>query len=58
MAMLVFTITRNSMDGWSVTDAKARASDVMDRARSDGPRLITRNDRKAVTIASIEELGA
>lgn len=43
------------MDGWSVAEAKAKLSEVMNRALSDGPQLITRNGRKAVVVVSAEE---
>jgi prevent-host-death family protein len=40
---------------WSVSSAKAHLSEVMDRALSEGPQLITRNGRKAVVVVSAEE---
>lgn len=40
---------------WSVADAKARLSEVIDRALSDGPQTITRKGRKAVVVVSAEE---
>jgi prevent-host-death family protein len=47
------------MDGtagvWSIADAKARFSDVVDRARKDGPQLVTCRGRAAVVIVSAEE---
>ena len=43
------------MDGWSVAEAKAKLSEVVSRAMSDGPQLITRNGRKAVVVVSVEE---
>jgi prevent-host-death family protein len=43
------------MDGWSVAEAKAHLSEVVNRALSDGPQLITRNGRKAVVVVSVEE---
>jgi prevent-host-death family protein len=46
-----------SEDGavWSVAQAKARFSEVLDRAISQGPQAITRNGRPAVVIVSVEE---
>ncbi|HXT35671.1 MAG TPA: type II toxin-antitoxin system Phd/YefM family antitoxin [Chloroflexota bacterium] len=44
-----------SMDTWTVADAKAKFSEVMDRARSDGPQMITRKGRPAVVIVAAEE---
>jgi prevent-host-death family protein len=43
------------MDGWSVAEAKAHLSEVVSRAMSDGPQLITRNGRKVVMVVSVEE---
>lgn len=40
---------------WSVAQAKARFSEVIDRAISQGPQAITRNGRPAVVIVSVEE---
>ena len=40
---------------WSVADAKARLSEVIARALSDGPQTITRNGRKTVVVVSAEE---
>ncbi|HWD59026.1 MAG TPA: type II toxin-antitoxin system Phd/YefM family antitoxin [Stellaceae bacterium] len=43
------------MDGWSVAEAKAKLSEVVNRAMSEGPQLITRHGRKAVVVVSAEE---
>lgn len=40
---------------WSVAEAKAKFSEVIDKAQSDGPQTITKNGRKAVVIVSAEE---
>jgi prevent-host-death family protein len=40
---------------WSVADAKARLSEVIDRTLSDGPQTITRKGRRAVVLVSAEE---
>ena len=40
---------------WSVTQAKVRFSEVVDRAREQGPQAITKNGRPAVVVVSIEE---
>lgn len=40
---------------WTVAEAKARLSEVIDRARRDGPQTITRNGRRAVVVVDIEE---
>jgi prevent-host-death family protein len=40
---------------WTVADAKARFSEVIERARSDGPQTITKNGRTAAVVVSAEE---
>jgi prevent-host-death family protein len=40
---------------WTVAEAKAKFSEVIERAKSDGPQTITRNGRKtAVVVAAAE----
>jgi prevent-host-death family protein len=40
---------------WTVAEAKAKFSKVIEKAKSDGPQAITRNGRKAVVVVSSEE---
>ena len=40
---------------WSVADAKAHLSQVIDTARREGPQTITRNGRPAAVVVSAEE---
>ena len=40
---------------WSVAEAKARLSEVIDRAVNDGPQTITRRGRETVVVVSAEE---
>jgi prevent-host-death family protein len=42
-------------DAWTVADAKARLSEVIARAVSDSPQVITRNGRRTVVVVSVEE---
>jgi prevent-host-death family protein len=44
-----------SAEQWTVATAKARLSEVIDRALTDGPQTITRNGRLAVVVVSAEE---
>jgi prevent-host-death family protein len=44
-----------SSQAWTVAEAKARFSEVIDKAKSDGPQTITRNGRKAVVVVAAEE---
>ncbi len=40
---------------WAVAEAKARFSELIDRALADGPQTITRKGKKAVVVVSAEE---
>jgi prevent-host-death family protein len=40
---------------WSVADAKARLSDLLDHAINEGPQTITRRGRQVAVVVSIEE---
>src|SRR5690242_8094980 len=40
---------------WTVAGAKAKFSEVIDRAQAEGPQTITRNGRKAVIVVGADE---
>lgn len=40
---------------WSVADAKARFSEMIDKARSSGPQTLTKNGKPVAVLVSIEE---
>jgi prevent-host-death family protein len=40
---------------WSVAEAKARLSEVLDHALNDGPQAITRRGREIAIVVSTEE---
>jgi prevent-host-death family protein len=42
-------------DTWTVAEAKAKFSEVIDRAQAAGPQTITRHGRTAVVIVAAEE---
>jgi prevent-host-death family protein len=42
-------------DTWTVAQAKAKFSEVIDRAESAGPQVITRSGRKTVVMVSADE---
>ncbi|HEY6249363.1 MAG TPA: type II toxin-antitoxin system Phd/YefM family antitoxin [Candidatus Angelobacter sp.] len=44
-----------STHSWSVAEAKAKFSEVIEKAQSDGPQTITRNGRKTVVVVSADE---
>src|SRR3546814_10221363 len=41
-------------DTWTVAQAKARLSEVIDKARRKGPQAITRNGKSAVVVVDAE----
>jgi prevent-host-death family protein len=43
------------METWTVAEAKAKFSELIERARSEGPQTVTRNGRTAVVVVSAEE---
>jgi prevent-host-death family protein len=40
---------------WTVAQAKAKLSELIERARSVGPQTVTRNGRDAVVVVAAEE---
>jgi antitoxin Phd len=42
--------------GWKLEDAKARFSEIVRRARSEGPQRVTVRGRDAVVVIAAEEL--
>jgi prevent-host-death family protein len=40
---------------WTIAQAKAKFSEVIDKARSNGPQTITRNGRTAAVIVDADE---
>jgi prevent-host-death family protein len=43
------------MDTWKLQDAKARFSEVVDRALQDGPQVVTRHGENTVVIVAYRE---
>lgn len=43
------------MSTWTVADAKAKLSEVIELAQSQGPQTITKNGRTAVIVVAAEE---
>lgn len=46
------------MGRWQVQDAKARLSELMERARREGPQTITRHGSERVVVLSVEDYRA
>ena len=44
-----------SSETWTVAEAKAKFSEVIERAMADGPQTITRNGRTAAVIVGADE---
>ncbi|MBP7865040.1 MAG: type II toxin-antitoxin system prevent-host-death family antitoxin [Acidobacteria bacterium] len=40
---------------WQVQEAKARLSELISRAGSEGPQVITRHGKEVVVVVSVEE---
>jgi len=55
--MTIMTIQERSTngEGWTVAEAKAKFSEVLDRAQSEGPQTITRNGRTTAVVVAAEE---
>jgi antitoxin Phd len=43
------------MDSWKLQDAKARFSELVDRALRDGPQVVTRHGEKAVVVVAYRD---
>ena len=43
------------MAKWQVQDAKARLTEVIERARTEGPQTITRHGKERAMVLSIED---
>lgn len=43
------------MENWTVAEAKAKLSEVIEQAQSNGPQTITKRGRKAAVVVSAEE---
>jgi antitoxin Phd len=43
------------MDSWKLQDAKARFSEVVERALHDGPQIVTRHGENAVMIVAYRD---
>jgi prevent-host-death family protein len=55
--MMVIPKGRSTMSGgtWTIAEAKAKFSEVVESARGTGPQTITKNGRSAVVVVSVEE---
>jgi prevent-host-death family protein len=44
-----------SADNWTVAEAKARFSELIEQSQSEGPQTITKHGRTAAVVVSAEE---
>ena len=57
MTIMVIVTSQAATHGpeWPVADAKAHFSEMIDRALSDGPQVVTRKGRRTVVVVPVEE---
>lgn len=55
MVMTIMTIMTTKRTVWTVAEAKAKFSEVIERAASDGPQTVTRNGRTTAVIVAAAE---
>lgn len=48
-------MTATSKASWTVANAKARFSELIDKAKSEGPQTVTRNGKPTAVLVSVEE---
>ena len=46
---------KRTTDTWSIAEAKAKFSEVIERAKTEGPQRVTKNGRAAVVVVAAEE---
>jgi prevent-host-death family protein len=55
MTMMTIKVHASDRATWAVAEAKARFSELIERAMTDGPQTITRMGKQAVVVVSAEE---
>ena len=56
--MVIMDGLRDVMATWQVQEAKTRLSEVIERARTEGPQTITRHGAERAVVISIEDYRA
>ncbi|MBA2248238.1 MAG: type II toxin-antitoxin system Phd/YefM family antitoxin [Chloroflexia bacterium] len=46
---------KRTTETWSVAEAKAKFSEVVERAKTEGPQRVTKNGRAAVIVVAADE---
>jgi prevent-host-death family protein len=54
VVLVVFLVLNPKMGTWQVQEAKTRLSEVIERARTEGPQIITRHGAERAVVISIE----
>ncbi len=57
MTIMVIVTSQATIHGreWSVADAKSHFSEMIDRALSEGPQVVTRKGKRTVVVVPVEE---
>lgn len=57
MTIMVIVTSQMASHGpeWPVADAKAHFSEMIDRALSEGPQVVTRKGKRTVVVVPVEE---
>jgi prevent-host-death family protein len=55
MTKMTIKAHANDRATWAVAEAKARFSELIERAMTDGPQTVTRKGKQAVVVVSAEE---
>jgi prevent-host-death family protein len=55
MTLWVGGLAKMGAQSWTVAEAKAKFSEIIERAMSEGPQTITRNGRTAAVVVGAEE---
>jgi prevent-host-death family protein len=60
MTIMTTTVTTTERSGhspqnWTVAEAKAKFSEIIERAKSEGPQTVTKNGRPAAIVVGAEE---
>lgn len=53
--MTIMTTRETGRDVWTVAEAKAKFSEVIEQAKVSGPQTVTRHGRAAAVVVSAEE---
>jgi prevent-host-death family protein len=54
MVIMAGRVLKRSSE-WQVAEAKARFSEMIDRALAEGPQVVTRNGKRTVVLVPVEE---